>query len=75
MLLTVDPSLQPPEFDVLKAEFRLPYRVMHEKKWGLKRYGSRGRQPSRSLVFGVAHLGLFVAVVGTPWAAHSEREC
>lgn len=28
-----------------------------------------------SLVFGLAHLSLFVAVVETPWAAHSEREC
>lgn len=35
MLLTVDPSLQPPEFGVLKTEFRLSDR--HEKKWCLKR--------------------------------------
>lgn len=37
MLLTVDPSLQPPEFGVLKAEFSLSDRVKHEKKWCLKR--------------------------------------
>lgn len=43
-----------------------------KRKHGVKH---ERRQPSRSLVFGLAHLSLFIAVVETPWAAHSEREC